>query len=150
LEDARVRIVVVASLHLDPHDAYVVPGTVLPLKLWQMKHGKKFEIKLPSSVYAFDVENSTVATYDSKKSEVTALEYGETAIKVTDKNCLDELEEQPEALTARIYVREPKYLSLTILPYKNWAIVLGQSYEIQVDVFDAKNQKIYVGEVSCL
>jgi len=140
--------VVVASLHLEPREAFVVPGTILPLQLWQMKHGKKFEIRLPSSIYEFEVENSTVATYDNDKSELTALNYGETTVKVTDKNCQDELEEQSQELIARIYVREPKYLSLTIFPHKNWALVLGQVYEVQVDVYDSSNQKILVKDVS--
>jgi len=139
---------VVASLHLDPSEAFIPPGTVIPLKLFQMKHGKKFQITLPSSIYEFSVENKSVVTYDSQQSEVTSVDFGDTTISVTDKNCLDELEEQPEALTARFYVREPKYLSMSVFPYKNWALIMGKTYEIQVDVFDSKNQKLYIGDVS--
>ncbi len=55
--------------------------------------------------------------------------------------------EHPEALTAYIYVREPKFLSLTVKPYRNWALMIGEQYEISVDVYDSDNQKIFIGNV---
>jgi len=68
---------------------------------------------------------------------------------VKDKNNLEDIEgEHPEPLTAYIYVREPRFISLTIKPYKNWALMIGQQYEISVDVFDSDNQRILVGDVS--
>jgi nuclear pore complex protein Nup210 len=137
----------VASLLLEPSEVWIVPGTILPLTLFQIKHGKKYEIKLPSSVYIFSVENEQAATYDRATSTVTALDYGEAKINVMDKNWVDELEEYSEALTAKIHVTEPKYLSLSVYPYKNWAVVMGNVYEVQVDVFNADNQKIFVGDV---
>ncbi|CAL8098880.1 unnamed protein product [Orchesella dallaii] len=145
--DSRVRIVVVANLILEPNEAIVVPGTVVPLKLIQIKHGQKVEIKLPSSVYEFEVTNNSVIDYDPKVSEIRALAYGESKILVKDKNCVDGLEdEQPESLTSRIYVREPKFLSLHVMPYRNWALTINQPYEIHVEVYDAENQKITLGD----
>lgn len=147
--DSRVRIVVVANLILEPSEVFVVPGTVIPLKLIQIKHGQKVDIKLPSSVYEFEVSNNSVVDYSIESSEIIALTYGETKILVKDKNCVDGLEdEQPESLTSRIYVREPKFLSIHVLPYRNWALVINQPYEIQVEIYDAENQKITVGDVS--
>ncbi|ODM96783.1 hypothetical protein Ocin01_09896 [Orchesella cincta] len=145
--DSRVRIVVVANLILEPNEAFVVPGTIVPLKLIQIKHGQKVEIKLPSSVYEFEVTNSSVIDYDPKVSEIKALAYGESKIMVKDKNCVDGLEdEQPESLTSRIYVREPKFLSLHVMPHRNWALTINQEYEIHVEVYDAENQKITLGD----
>lgn len=138
----------VASLLLEPSEAYVIPGTILPVTLWQIKHGKKFQIRLPSSVYIFSVENEDAISYDRTSSQLTALNYGEAKINVMDKNWIDELEEHSEALTAKIHVTEPKYLSLSVFPYKNWALVMGNVYEVQVDVYNVENQKIFVGDVS--
>ena len=61
---------------------------------------------------------------------------------------MDEIEgEHPEALTAYIYVREPKFLSLTVKPYRNWALMIGQQYEVSVDVYDSDNMKIFIANV---
>jgi len=65
---------------------------------------------------------------------------------VRDKNNLEN--ELTDALTAYIYVREPKFLSFAVKPYQNWALMIGQPYTITVDIFDADSQKIYVGNVS--
>jgi hypothetical protein len=146
--EARVRIIVVASLLLEPSEAWVVPGTILPLTLWQIKHGKKFEVGLPSSVYVFSVENEKAASYNRASSTVTALEYGDAKISVKDKNWVDELEEHLDALTTKIHVTEPKYLSLSAYPYKHWALVMGNVYEVQVDIYNEENQKLYIGQVS--
>lgn len=149
--DNRVRIVVVANLLLEPHEAFVVPGTTIPLNLIQIKHGQRVELKLPSSVYEFEVSNTSVVEFNPESSQVQALTYGETRITVKDRNCADGLEEeQPDQLTSRIYVREPKFLGIHVLPYRNWALVINQPYEIQVEIYDAENQKISVGDVRTL
>lgn len=137
----------VASLLLEPHEVWIAPGSTLPLKLFQIKHGKKYEVRLPSSVYTFNVANPEAASYDRETSTIKGLEYGTAVINVMDKNWVDELEEHSEALTAKIHVTEPKYLSLSVLPYKNWALVMGNEYEVVVDVFNFENQKIFVGDV---
>lgn len=151
--DSRVRIVVVANLILEPSEAFLVPGTVIPLKLIQIKHGQRVEIKLPSSVYEFEVSNSTVMEYSAAPPQIRALTYGDSKIMVKDTNCfgIEGMEdEQPESMTSRIYVREPKFLSLQVLPFRNWAVIINQPYEIEVEIFDSENQKITVGDVSLL
>lgn len=147
--DARIRIVVVANLVLEPVEIFVVPGTSIPLKLNQIKHGQKVEIKLPSNVYEFEISNASVIDYNQENSVAKALAFGVAKVIVKDKNRVDWLEdEQPESLTSHIYVREPKFLSIHVLPHRNWALVINQPYEVQVEIYDAENQRITVGDVS--
>ena len=145
---AEVRIVVVANLQVDPREAYIVPDTRIPLRLRQIRHGKLTEIPLPSKTYSFEVTNTSVISYDPKTSTITALNYGSSDIIVRDRNALsDTLDtEHPEGLIAHIYVREPRFLALTVTPYRNWALQIGKEYEIQVDIYDEENQKIYISD----
>ncbi|CAG7817186.1 unnamed protein product [Allacma fusca] len=145
---AEVRIVVVANLQVDPREAYIVPDTQIPLRLRQIRHGKLLEIPLPSRTYSFEVLNTSVISYDDKRSIITALNYGSSDIVVKDKNALSDTSdmEHPEGLIAHINVREPRFLSLSVTPFRNWALRIGQEYEINVDIYDEENQKIYVSD----
>jgi nuclear pore complex protein Nup210 len=56
-----VNIVVVANLVLDPPEVYLLPGTVVPLRLSQIRQGKAEIISLPSSQYYLEADDPKVS-----------------------------------------------------------------------------------------
>lgn len=64
-----VNIVVVANLVLDPPEIYLLPGTIIPLQLSQIRQGKAEFISLPSSQYYLEADDPKVsATIESTGS----------------------------------------------------------------------------------
>lgn len=64
-----VNIVVVANLVLDPPELYLLPGTIVPLRLSQIRQGKAEVISLPSSQYFLEADDPKVsATVDNTGS----------------------------------------------------------------------------------
>lgn len=70
-------------------------------------------------------------------------------IIVLDKNnpAVLKEEEHPEALVCSIYVVVVKFLSLTIWPFRSVFLEKSKEYEITIELYDADNQQIFVGEV---
>ena len=56
-----------------------------------------------------------------------------------------ELVKQP---TAHLNVVEPSYLTITISPHNNPSLINGRYYAFHVNVYDKKNNKIYLADVS--
>lgn len=57
-----VNIVVIANLVLDPPEVYLLPGTIIPLRLSQIRQGKAEIISLSSSQYYLEAEDPRVSS----------------------------------------------------------------------------------------
>ncbi len=51
----------IANLVLDPPEVYLLPGTVVSLRLSQIRQGKAETISLPSSQYYLEADDSKVS-----------------------------------------------------------------------------------------
>lgn len=52
----------VANLVLDPPEVYVLPGSIVPLRLSQIRQGKAEVIALPSSQYYLEADDPKVGS----------------------------------------------------------------------------------------
>jgi len=80
--------------------------------------------------------------------DVKIFAFGFFQLIVKDKNWESEMmeEDHPKALTSDLHVRHPTGLSLTILPHRNWAVIMGEPYEIQVDVLVDHHRMVFPEE----
>ena len=80
----------------------------------------------------------------AKSSSVTALKHGDSSIILNDSNgLLLQDEERPKSL---VYVRDPKYVSITALPWKSNSLQVRVEYELQVEVLDEEGRAFYIGK----
>jgi nuclear pore complex protein Nup210 len=56
-----VNIVVVANLVLDPPELYLLPGTIVPVRLSQIRQGRPEVISLPSSQYYLEADDGKIS-----------------------------------------------------------------------------------------
>ena len=56
-----MNIVVVANLVLDPPELYLLPGTVVPVRLSQIRQGRPEIISLPSSQYYLEADDVKIS-----------------------------------------------------------------------------------------
>lgn len=103
---------------------------------FQMQHGKLEEIPLPSPQYYFEVEDEKVAVMYKTSSSVRGTNLGRTKVILRDRN-VDASESGAVHLpTATLTVSAPAYLTLSLLPHRNWAVLVNQLCTIVVEMFD--------------
>lgn len=66
--------------------------------------------------------------------EVTALKQGKTRVVLHDRN-VDEKDPGVKFPSAGITVVQPTYMTLSLLPFNNWNILLSEHHDILVEVF---------------
>lgn len=142
----EVQLIVVANLLIDPPDAYIMQSDIIKYKLLQVQHGKLEEIPLPSPQYYLEVEDSSIAVMHKTSSSVRGLSLGRTKIILRDRN-VDASESGAVHLpTASLTVTTPAYLTLSLLPHRNWAVLVNQLCTIVIEMFDSDNHKMCIGE----
>lgn len=110
-----------------------------------MQHGKLEEIVLPSPQYYLEIEDEEIIELDKRAPIVRGLKLGHTKISLRDRN-VDISEVGVVRLpVATITVTEPAYLSLALLPYRNWAVLINQMCTIIVEAF---NKLVHIKSVS--
>ncbi|XP_063610154.1 nuclear pore membrane glycoprotein 210-like [Penaeus indicus] len=135
---------VVANLLLDPVDVYVLPHTAVQYTVSQLKQGHLSTIDVRGSQYYLQVENNEVAELNDDSISITALSLGTTQVILKDKNVASsELVKQP---TATVHVVDPSYLTISIAPHYNPALVRGRHYAFIVNVYDKHNNKIFLAD----
>lgn len=99
-----------------------------------MHSGKMEELALPDNQYYIECVDKTIITNDKESNEVSAIELGKSLVALKSANTL---EDDPvlKLPTASVTVVQPSYIVLTVLPYKNWAILVGDQHEIIAEVF---------------
>lgn len=90
------------------------------------------EITLPDSQYSLQPENTNIASPVKGSRKITALKEGKTRILLRDKNVADPALKLPGAT---LYVANPDYLNINVLPHKNLAILVGDHHDVQIEVY---------------
>lgn len=85
--------------------------------------------------YYLELDNPEIASLDSETSMATSHMIGKAKVMLHDRN-VNEKEGGIKVPTASLTVTEPAYITLDILPYHNWAVMLDDPYEIVVEIFD--------------
>ncbi|XP_064117078.1 nuclear pore membrane glycoprotein 210-like [Macrobrachium nipponense] len=144
LPSAAVDLMVVANLLLEPADVYVLPNTLVKYTVFHLKQGIFNPVNIQGTQYYLQVAKSEVAYLNHDEISVTSVELGTTEVILRDKNVKSvELVKQPTAL---VHVVHPSYLTISILPHNNPALIRGDYYTFVVDVFDKENNKILLGD----
>lgn len=81
-----------------------------------------------------EAENSDILEIDNDHDSVYALKLGRTKVFLHDKNVR---QEYPIILpSATVNIHEVVYISLSVLPNRNWGLILGHTHEIVVELYD--------------
>ncbi|CAH8440181.1 unnamed protein product [Dicrocoelium dendriticum] len=130
---ARVRLLVMANARLSPALAYLIPSSRLKLQVRVLQQGGDKVIHLPSPQYHLHVNDTTLVDLDEDDGcTITAKQYGQTEIKLLDRNVEEALANQstlvhPDESTEElsrpphrrfpvsiIHVVEPAYLRFSL------------------------------------
>ncbi|KAB0791745.1 hypothetical protein PPYR_03545 [Photinus pyralis] len=139
----EVQLSVIANLIITPPEVYMMVGDTVEIKVIQLNSGRMANIDLSLSNYQLQLENKSVATIDSSLI-VTGLQVGDTKITVYDPNIPEN--ENGKLPSCTVHVVEPAHMMLTILPYKNWAILLTEHHDIVAEVYTKDGHKLHLGD----
>ncbi|XP_970065.4 nuclear pore membrane glycoprotein 210 [Tribolium castaneum] len=140
----EVVLTVIANLLLVPSEAYMMEGDVISFKLYYMHNGKMDELQIPDAQYFLESEDESVVKSDKSSREVTARALGKCHVMLRSSNRLDD-DPALKLPVAVITVVQPSYIVLTLLPHKNWAILVGDQHEIIAEVYSSSDNKLYLG-----
>ncbi|KAL0127413.1 hypothetical protein PUN28_005602 [Cardiocondyla obscurior] len=140
----EVELVVIANLIIIPPEITIMARDSFKYKIMHTRQGRLEEINLPSSQYYLEAENSDILEIDNDHDFAYGRKLGRTKVFLHDKNVR---EEYPVILpSAMVNVHEVAYISLSVLPNRNWGLVLGHTHEIVVELYDSKDHKFHIGE----
>lgn len=89
---------------------------------------------MPSSQYYLKAENSDILQIDNDYDLAYARKMGRTKVFLHDKNVREEY--SVILPSATVNVHEVAKISLSVLPNRNWGLVLGHTHEIIVELYD--------------
>lgn len=99
-----------------------------------MHNGRMEEIAIPDAQYYLESEDSNILFSDKNLNTVTAKNIGVSKIFLKSSNVHED--DVPLKLpSAIIHVVEPAYIVLSILPHKNWAVLIGDQHQIIAEVY---------------
>jgi nuclear pore complex protein Nup210 len=109
---------------------------VQKFSIWslQMHNGKMEELNLPDSQYYIESEDKSIITNERTSNEVSALALGKSHVILRSSNTLED-DPALKLPMAVINVVQPSYIMLSIMPHKNWAILVGDQHEILAEVY---------------
>ncbi|XP_076658304.1 nucleoporin 210 [Halictus rubicundus] len=140
----EVELIVIANLIIIPSDITVMTHDSFKYKIMQARQGRLEEISLPSSQYYLEAENPNILEIDNDHDFAYARSLGRTKVFLHDKNVRDEY---PVILpSATVTVNYVAYITLAVLPSRNWGLILGHTHEIVVELYDNKDHKFHIGE----
>ncbi|XP_047371272.1 nuclear pore membrane glycoprotein 210 isoform X1 [Vespa velutina] len=140
----EVELIVIANLIIIPSEVTMMQYDNFKYKIMQVHQGRLEIINLPSSQYYLEAENPDMLKIDNDISTAYALLLGRTKVFLHDKNVRDEY---PVILpSAVVNVNTVTYISLAVLPNRNWGLILGQMHEIIVELYDNKDHKFHIGD----
>ncbi|CAL8104423.1 unnamed protein product [Calicophoron daubneyi] len=134
---AQVRLIVMANAQLSPAIAYLMPHARLDLHVHVVQQGADEEIKMPSSQYHLQVNDTSLVTLDSDDGcTITARSIGQTEVILLDRNVEEALENLGEVVRMEsqsddllripkrlrpasiLHVVEPAYLGFSLTKMK--------------------------------
>ena len=140
--ETDVNVMVVANLYLVPGAAYIMVGASVSYHAEQIKSNQIHEIELPTHQYHLQSENTDLAMLDRfDQALMRGLALGSTEVTLKDSNLAPEDVIRP--IQADLFVVTPVYITISVNPHKNWNVIVGNTYELVVDIFDGKNNKIF-------
>jgi nuclear pore complex protein Nup210 len=140
----EVVLSVIANLLLVPGEAFMMVGDIVSFKLFYMHNGKMEELNLPDSQYYIESEDKSIITNERTSNEVSALALGKSHVILRSSNTLED-DPALKLPMAVINVVQPSYIMLSIMPHKNWAILVGDQHEILAEVYSSSDNKLYLG-----
>ncbi|XP_015601046.1 nuclear pore membrane glycoprotein 210 [Cephus cinctus] len=140
----EVELIVVANLIILPSDVTIMVHDSFKYKVMQVRQGRLEEINFPSSQYYLEAENTAILEIDNEHSSIYALSYGKTKIFLHDKYVHEEY--GVVLPSATVNVNDVAYIALTVLPDRNWALILGKVHEIVIELYDNKDRRFHIGE----
>ncbi|KAL4239762.1 hypothetical protein ACF0H5_000565 [Mactra antiquata] len=141
VDHSSVRLMVIANLMISPPEAYVLKYATVKYKVEQIRQNMVVAIQMPSSQYYLEVVDSSIGTLEAATSITTALELGETEVKLVDKNIKSsDVLGQPSAM---LHVVSASYLGFVVLPDRKWVLETGRVYTILIEVYDQHSHKIH-------
>ncbi|CAH0550671.1 unnamed protein product [Brassicogethes aeneus] len=141
----EVQLMVVANLLITPAEVYAMPGDIVPFKVFTLNNGVMTEIAIPDAQYYMESEDTTIASSIKASSKITALKEGKTRIVIQDRNIRQN--DPPLKLpAATLYVVNPDYLVINVLPHKNLAILVGDQHDISIEVYSKNHNKLFCGD----
>ncbi|XP_076668038.1 nucleoporin 210 [Andrena cerasifolii] len=140
----EVELIVIANLIIIPSDITIMAHDSFKYKIMQARQGRLEEISLPSSQYYLEAENPNILEIDNDHDYAYARSLGRTKVFLHDKNVRDEY---PVILpSAMVSVNDVAYITLAVLPNRNWGLILGHTHEIVVELYDNKDHRFHIGE----
>lgn len=140
----EVELIVVANLLILPEDVTIMAYDSFKYRIMQIHQGRLEEIVLPSAQYYLEAESPDVLEINNDRRSAYALARGKTKVLLYDRNVH---EEHGVVLpTATVNINEVSYITITVLPNRNSGLILGETHEIVVDLFDSKDHKFHIGE----
>ena len=140
---AEVTVMVVANLFLVPHFSFVMSGGTIHYHAEQMRSNRIHAIDLTDSQqYFIEVSDDLAKTHPEEKNMIVAgSSLGETTVVLRDNNVgRDESVKSP---SSDLHIVAPSYIMIDIDPHNNWNVIVAQSYNIHISVFDSKNHKLF-------
>nr|CAD7195813.1 unnamed protein product [Timema douglasi] len=107
-----------------------------------VQNGRLEEIPLPSAQYYLGMVDEQVGLVD-ESGHATAIKQGRTKLQLHDRYVDDN--SGIKMPSAHFTVALSEALTLSILPHRNWALLVGEHYEIIVELFDKNNRKLHIG-----
>ncbi|TGZ53948.1 nuclear pore membrane glycoprotein 210 [Temnothorax longispinosus] len=140
----ELELVVIANLIIIPPEITIMAQDSFRYKIMHTRQGRLEEISLPLSQYYLEAEYPDILEIDNDHDFAYGRTLGRTKVFLHDKNVR---EEYPVVLpSAIVNVHEVAYISLSVLPNRNWGLVLGHAHEIVVELYDSKDHKFHIGE----
>lgn len=140
----ELELIVIANLIIIPPEITIMAYDSFKYKIMHTRQGRLEEINLPSSQYYLEAENSDILEIDNDHDFAYGRKTGRTKVFLHDKNVR---EEYPVILpSAIVNVHEVAYISLSVLPNRNWGLILDHSHEIIVELYNSKDHKFHIGE----
>ncbi|WAR01840.1 PO210-like protein, partial [Mya arenaria] len=115
---SSVRLMVIANLIVSPPEAYILKFATVKYKVEQIRQNSVVAITMPSAQFYLEAVESGICNLDPTTSVATALELGETEVKLIDK-------------------------SFTVLPDRKWVLETGRVYTILIDAYDLHSHKLH-------
>ncbi|KAJ8960331.1 hypothetical protein NQ318_004065 [Aromia moschata] len=144
IEAHEVQLMIVANLLITPPEVHVMPGDVVPFKIFFLNSGRMEEVMLPDKQYYLEAEDPEVASSNKKSGSVVALKEGKTRIVLRDKN-VGKDDPALKLPAATMHVVRPDYLVINVLPHKNWAVMVGDHHDIVAELYSSSDHKLFIG-----
>lgn len=141
-----VTLMVLTNLIINPPEVSILLGDEVNYKLFQVQYGKVNEITFPSKQYFLQSEKPKCVAINPSSGIANGLAYCKTRIVLVDRNVVSSIGNDVKPSTATISVALAEQLTLVLLPSKKWAVLVGQFYEIVVEIYDAEGRKMHIGD----